>query len=334
MSGKVGILIHGCHLEAEDWQRIVFGDEHHLGRVPTGIIEAFKHNAELIFWGTGASWKLTNKGKMHESEYTYHRTLGSELHQVAEKVQRSAEEIAAYVKKVSVIDTKTQNTNEEIKAALDECIKRKIDSLILVSSPTHIARCLQTACIVQEQAKHKLPITIYATFSETCFYKTKAENVKIIEPPHRGDHPKPPVPIYKIIGKMFKISRRIETFRLYVFDWDQLTNKYIKLEELQANTTIASMRATKSSSNIHRVFKMKLSSSAQKVLGKRRSAKFVKSRTDETIMPLLGQTTTIPDRNDPMRNRFSTASSPFLASISSTNQGNRGPVLKTSQSFS
>ena len=176
----VGVLIHGCHLEAEGWERIVFGEGDQLGRVPVGLAEAVNRNAKLIFWGSGGS---VSKDGLKESEYTYAKVF-AKLEHLARQVDRSPAELAKFVKEVSFLDTKSKNTEQEIKAALRQCRARGIKELILISSPTHIARCLQEACKLKVKKK-PFPIAFYARPCDTCFANSKPYDVVIIEPPLR-----------------------------------------------------------------------------------------------------------------------------------------------------
>ena len=143
---RTAVLIHGCHVQAIGWKEIVYGNlDGRLGRVPTALEEAVNKQASLIFWGTGASEK---KG-LKESEYTYKKAIGSKLEGLASVVGRDSGELRKYITDVSYVDKKTQNTTEEIQRAIKKCKKKGITELILVSSPTHIARCLQEACKIQ-----------------------------------------------------------------------------------------------------------------------------------------------------------------------------------------
>lgn len=177
----VAVLIHGCHLLAEEWDNIVFGMKEGLGRVPVGIEEAVHKKANLIFWGSGAS--QDNKG-LKESEYTFNLAIGPKLKALAGHVKKEPEELRDYLSRVSFIDRQSRNTAEEIKAAVKECALRGIQTMVIVSSSTHIARCLQEACKLKNPS-----ITFYARASETCFARSSAEDVTIFEPPHRGDMP-------------------------------------------------------------------------------------------------------------------------------------------------
>jgi len=101
----VGILVHGCHLEATGWNKILFNDKDgRLGRVPIAIEEAIDKQARLIFWGTGAS----EKNGVKESEYTFNRALGSKLDSLASNVNKTPEDLDDYLRRVSYIDKKTQ----------------------------------------------------------------------------------------------------------------------------------------------------------------------------------------------------------------------------------
>ncbi len=200
----VAILIHGCHLKADEWEQIVFGEGNRLGRVPAGIAEAVDRKAKLIFWGTGASASDTG---VKESEYTFNQTTGPKLKELASRLKIEPSELLAYLKKVSVVDTASQNTSEEIRAAADKCVEMGIKQLYLVSSPTHIARCLQEACKIKE-ASQDLPLTLYALPSETCYANSTASDVVILEPPHRGDLPS--VPFHQTVQGVFPILRNAE----------------------------------------------------------------------------------------------------------------------------
>lgn len=217
---KVAVLIHGCHLEAKNWQNIVWGNPRGArGRIPKGIAQALLHDAALIFWGTGAS----QKDGLKESEYTFKYALGR-LAEVTWGTNKSTAEIAEYLKAVSYIDTVTENTTEEIKAALALCHKRGINELILVSSPTHIARAHQEALkVLGDGTFHK--VLVYATASDTCFEDSTPADVVIVEPPHRGDMPK--WQTYRYARAIFTIMRQgDEKFRQFLHDLGSLLGRY------------------------------------------------------------------------------------------------------------
>lgn len=223
-SNPIGILIHGCHLGAKDWEQIVFGFPTELGRVPIGINEAIEKNARLIFWGTGAS--QTAEG-VKESQHTFNVTLHTKLKEIADKVQKTPEQLSNYLNKVSFIDVQSKNTAEEISSAFHECQIREIQELILISSPTHILRCHQEACILKK--RRGIQLKVLALASETCYANSNASDPVIIEPPHRGDLPA--IPFHITARKIFQFLKDEKKAQAYLNDWEALTLCYQKGEE-------------------------------------------------------------------------------------------------------
>ncbi len=226
---STGILIHGCHIEAIGWKEIVYGNiDGRLGRVPTAIEEAVHRHAQLIFWGTGASEK---KG-LKESEYTFKKAIGSKLEFLATLVEKKPGDLEKYLKQVSVIDSSSQNTKEEINSAVKKCLEMGIKKLILVSSPTHIARCLQLSCQIKAQ-KPFLFIKFYALASQISFFRLTLEGAKveldpasvtIFEPPHRGDMPK--VDLNIIVKGIFSLFKNEELAKAFNEELKVLIKKY------------------------------------------------------------------------------------------------------------
>ncbi len=219
---KTGILIHGCHLQAEEWENIVWGNPMIgiLGRIPRGIQLAIQEKADLVYWGTGAS----EKDGLKEAEYTFQYAV-SHISQLSKLSGLNSNEIDLILHKNSILDTKTQNTKEEIAQALKDCQSRKITRLILVSSPTHIARCLQTAEVLRRQEKLS-GVEIFATASDTCYANSNPDDVFILEPPHRGDRPS--VPLYKTLQGIKAIRKSYEVAQEFNKDLRNLILKWTK----------------------------------------------------------------------------------------------------------
>lgn len=215
---KVAVLIHGCHLEAEGWENIVWGalEKGKLGRIPRGIAVAITHDAEFIVWGSGAS----ERDGLKESEYTFQYALN----RVALLGGYfSDNDIAQRLKSLSVLDTESQNTKDEIRAMVRVSREKGITKIILVSSPTHISRCLLEAEVVRAEGVVG-DIEIFATASDTCYGGTSPRDVFIIEPPHRGDRPK--VFLNKTLQDINKIRKNFdiaepfnEALKVLVEEW-------------------------------------------------------------------------------------------------------------------
>lgn len=198
---STAILIHGCHLQAKEWEHIIWGrpQEGILGRVPRGIQLAIFDHIPLIFWGTGAS----EKDGVKEAQYTFDYAVahGPEL---PEFIGWDRYEVEGFLRSVSHIDIDTQNTLEEIKRAGEVCRERGITRMILVSSPTHISRCLLEAEKLRSVGKLQ-GVEVFATASDTCYADSTPGNVLIVEPPHRGD--RPDVPIHKTLKRAMRLGR-------------------------------------------------------------------------------------------------------------------------------
>ena len=64
LTGPCGILVHGCHLQADAWESIMWGDigTQQLGRIPRAILTAREQNAEIgatRFQATAAAARRT-----------------------------------------------------------------------------------------------------------------------------------------------------------------------------------------------------------------------------------------------------------------------------------
>lgn len=209
MKRKTCVLIHGCHVDAVKWENIIWGDPQNgiLGRVAKGFKLAIEIDADLIFIGTGASERNGIKECVHM--YTYGIDRINELH-----LSRWYNE--GWMNERLVLDSCSQNTREEVLAASEVCKAYDIDQLILVSSPTHIARCLQVAMTLKSEGFLE-GIEISATPSDTCFANSKPSDVVIIEPPHRGDDPmlNSEIQMHKIIPQLFRLpfEERVEALK-------------------------------------------------------------------------------------------------------------------------
>ena len=198
---KTCVLIHGCDADTSSWESIVLGDPRlgKLGRVPKAISSFFNSDAALLFWGSGAP----SKEGMRESEYTFEYTLNRISEWSSLKNYKRATWNKSYLKNFSVFDFRSLNTAEEIRNCVAVCEERGIKRIILVSSPTHIARCLMEA--EKLRATLATDIEFLATASDTCYAGTVPSDVVIIEPQHRGDMPK--VPFHKTAQGIFQLMR-------------------------------------------------------------------------------------------------------------------------------
>jgi hypothetical protein len=188
-SQNTAVLIHGCHVGAKNWHNIVIGDlPSAVGRATFGLEIAVDVNANLIIWGTGASECKGKKEAQLLFEEATIKYVGDVLAYLNRNYQKidSVHELAMYVASRSVFDIESQNTKEEIAHAARIALDNDIHIIIQVSSPTHIARCFQES--INWKVRNPDEKCIFIPFeSDTCYANSTADEVVIIEPPHRAD---------------------------------------------------------------------------------------------------------------------------------------------------
>ncbi|MBU4480294.1 hypothetical protein KKG48_02535 [Patescibacteria group bacterium] len=213
---STAVLIHGLHLGAKDWDNIFWGNPKNgiFGRGSKGVDVAFRCNASLIFWGTGSSKK---DGKF-ESQYSFDYAI-----------EHSDCIMKKYLKGVSFTDIESQTTLQEVARCMEMCRERGIEKLVLVSSPTHIARCLQSAEVIRTYSDFA-NLQVFATASDTCYFDSVPSDVLIVEPPHRGDRAE--IPLHKTL-RLAMFARKLPGEQSQQFDteliafFEQQKKKYL-----------------------------------------------------------------------------------------------------------
>ena len=199
---KTGVLVHGCHLDAYDWRGIVWGypDAGELGRAPKGVLVAHQEQADVLVFGTGASERVVDRdGKrvvMKEGEYTLDYLLQhfDELADFPAFGKVDLEALRRQIESTAVAESRSQNTREEVVEAAEHFLERGVERMILVSSPTHISRCVRDAYSALESARFaRLRHQLFATPSDSSYLGSRAEDVVIFEPPHRADRHSAPI---------------------------------------------------------------------------------------------------------------------------------------------
>lgn len=195
---KTGILVHGCNLHTFQWKTIVWGKPpHELGRVPKGVLLALTEHADAMVFGTGASEKdglleadATAKLLWERFDDLQHfEPFRQHIPEIVDPAFRA--DCRAYIAEKLVIENTAQNTVDEVIRAGHIFRDRQIDRIVLVSSPTHLPRCLRDACIAfdHDPALALFRYALFASPSITSYMGKSAEDVTIFEPPHRPDRP-------------------------------------------------------------------------------------------------------------------------------------------------
>ena len=168
--------------------------------------------------GTGAS---KSRDGRFEGRFTLDTLLDrlDRLHEFEPLRRFPLEDLANLVKRIAVAETKSLDTVSEVRAAFALFSQHKVDRGFLVSSPTHLPRCLACACEAHEQVDAEgvsgpvLPPpafhgAVYACPSETCYESYHASDVVVVEPPHRGDRDKEldSLPFHAFVRRSFKVE--------------------------------------------------------------------------------------------------------------------------------
>ena len=207
-----GILVHGCHVDADGWDGLVWGHPpDRLGRLPRAALLAWEARASLtkICIGTGAS--RTADGAL-EGDFTL-RLL---LERVPRLLEFSAfdgvplEELSTLLRRVCVSETTSTSTAEEAERGLALLASAGCTCAVLVSSPTHLPRCLACACAVLErdEALRSMPMSLCAVPSDTSYAGYSASDVVVVEPPHRGDRDRAldALPFHQMVKRSFAVQ--------------------------------------------------------------------------------------------------------------------------------
>lgn len=241
---NTGVLVHGCNLNIENWRHVAWGDPpNQMGRMPQGVFIAEQEQAEVIVFGTGASEKAFQLGEseragqvLAEAEYSYEYLKTNFEHLArfavfqslpAFAAAQSLEAVRTNVLDRIVLDLESQNTKQEIINAGEIFAARQIERVILVSSPSHIVRCLRDATAIYQNDERFAGFchNIHAVPSRTCYEGTTAADVVVVEPPHRPD--RHVVPTHRRIQRMLTLQKLDHQNLLQLIeDFDDLLQKY------------------------------------------------------------------------------------------------------------
>ncbi len=223
------VLIHGLHLQANGWEKLVWGDLQNniLGNVPKGIKLAIENNVDLVYFGSGASEKEGKK----ESEVTLERA-NSGASELATFLNINIINIENLLKEKSYTDKVAKDTKEEINNFLDLCIEKNIDNVIFVpfasQAPIVIRRVL--AAILENPKYLKFKDSFQLIPSDTMYIEVAMNDIVIFTPPHRGDRLKNPSHLLarKTLDVIQKQSKSLdkEALQKFMTEWENLLNKY------------------------------------------------------------------------------------------------------------
>lgn len=202
---KTAVIIHGHHLQAAEWERVVWGDPAQgvYGRAAAGLREALRFDAPLIVFGTGASFKDSMPEAEHALSIARRRIV-----EMPEFAKMGADDARAWLDERAVLETTALDTRTEIEADARLALSRGCNALVLVSSPVHIMRAHKTAlALFSHQPEFRVFLhNLFAIASDVNYAGTKVDDVVVIEPQHRPDRPH--VPFHETLRGLWKFMRR------------------------------------------------------------------------------------------------------------------------------
>ena len=184
-AGTTGIVVHGYHRQAHNWEEVVWGDmaNQHLGRLPQAALLAWESRHELATFicGSGASCDAAGMIEAHAivallferlpSLAAFERFRGVDLVELAQLLHRTV-----------VTDTVSTNTEQEVRSALVRLQQAGVRHAVLISSPTHMPRCLRDACSLASKVGY-----VGSLAACPCDTSWSSEAPIVLEPAHRPD---------------------------------------------------------------------------------------------------------------------------------------------------
>lgn len=184
VDAKTAVLVHGFHLNAPNWDTVVWGGGG--GRVAYGYDLAKDEKAELFVVGSGAS-------TLEETGETEGAVI---LRRLREGDARAASD--ALVRDAVILDA-ALNTREELERFASLCNERGVERAFCVSSPAHCPRVCRDAAVAFA-ARH--PTCRWAVAPcRTDF--ASASSVADVEPPHRLDREQ--YPLHDVVHRVFRL---------------------------------------------------------------------------------------------------------------------------------
>lgn len=194
---KVGILVHGRHLDAKGWHDLAWGvpEEDSLGSLPKAIDllldEAECEPVDAIVFGNGPSFiKDVTEGE-YGKRYLMER-LG-ELRQFPRLAAKLDEAALTGLKKrlddIVIVAPRTARTIDEITSAAKIFEERGVTKVLQVTAASHAPRCVQIQSAARFQGLLPGKQQWFVVADDRCYVGADPFSTLVMEIPHRGDDP-------------------------------------------------------------------------------------------------------------------------------------------------
>ena len=207
LNRRVGIHVHGRHLQAVEAEAIMWGrPPHQLGQLTLALrILAEYQPGEVVSFsiGTGAS----KKDGLLEAEYWGKMVAYrlSSLKDFAAFRSVDLDDLAVRVATTLFLEKTSQNTVQEAQKLAELGSLLDFTDLVVVSAPTHLSRIVVDVLKVldSDPGFTKMRENVQFRASDVPYAGCTVGDVVVVEPPHRGDDTSPP--LYKLIPRYFRI---------------------------------------------------------------------------------------------------------------------------------
>lgn len=226
---STAVLIHGLHLEANGWESLVWGElaNDTWGTIPRGVVYAWKQQAELVYWGSGASERDGKK----EAEWMYQRAVQG-ADELAALCGTEPETLISFLTERSHIDTQVKDTKAEIVACYDLCLTKGISHVALIPYASQAPRAVREALhyALEDERYALLKHNLSVEPSDTRYVGVTMPDIVIFAPPHRGDRVSNPSHVYarrtlNVIQKLSKTGDGDSVGR-FLGEWDAVLKKF------------------------------------------------------------------------------------------------------------
>lgn len=185
MKKVVGVLCHGRHLQTTGWSEIMWGKPPHLlGQLPKMVLVALEEDAKIVLLGAGASEIDGKKEAIFTRDYLFKRF--NELSSFASFQGIDLQDAEQKIRKILATDVRPQNTAQEMIYAGPLFEQAGVERICIVSSPTHLPRCLNEALKFFSKPGSRFALHDFVACPSDVGWSSNDE-VYVFEPPHRPD---------------------------------------------------------------------------------------------------------------------------------------------------
>jgi len=184
---QVGILVHGRHVEAVDWEKLMWGcpPERYgsLTRLVLEILMQNPKNIKQIVFGSGASERDGVKEAECMKRYLIENM--SRIDEFPEIAKHLAimDQVSALIKNIHC-DVVSQNTAEEIENAATKFAEASCTRIFEITCASHASRCTALMNFMVEKGTIPSDQFWYTVSDRMTYAGSTMNDVVVFEPPH------------------------------------------------------------------------------------------------------------------------------------------------------